>query len=73
MGFFFQFDHYKMMDDLDFASYDSYPLGFLDEKNIFSESDKIKFHRTSLPDLAPFSNGSIFNNFRFICFRVCFK
>ena len=30
MGFFTEFDHFELGRDLDFAVWDSYPLGFLE-------------------------------------------
>ncbi len=53
MGFFNEFDHWKLGENLDFASHDSYPLGFA-EQFPFSEQDHIKWAETSHPDIAPF-------------------
>lgn len=53
MGFFNEFDHWKVGENLDFASHDSYPLGFA-EQFPFSEQDHIKWAETSHPDIAPF-------------------
>ena len=58
MGFFFQFDHFKIMKDLDFASWDSYPLGFTDTTlglgKMFGDDEKIEYSKTGHPDIAPF-------------------
>lgn len=53
MGFYTDFDHHKVGDDLDIATWDSYPLGFL-EMFPFSEEDKDKFARQGHPDIAAF-------------------
>jgi beta-galactosidase len=53
MGFFNEFDHWKLAENLDFASHDSYPLGFA-EQFPFSEDEHIKWAETSHPDIAPF-------------------
>ncbi len=53
MGFFHDFDHYAVSESLDFASWDSYPLGFL-EMFPFSEAERTRFTRTSHPDVPTF-------------------
>lgn len=53
MGFFTQFDHHAVGADLDVASWDSYPLGFL-EQFWFSAADKAKYARQGHPDIAAF-------------------
>ncbi len=53
MGFFTQFDHHAVGRDLDVASWDSYPLGFL-EQFWFSEEDKLRYLRQGHPDIAAF-------------------
>ena len=53
MGFFDAFDHFAVGRDLDFASWDSYPLGFL-ERGPFTEAERHRWARTSHPDVAPF-------------------
>jgi beta-galactosidase len=53
MGFFNEFDHWKVAENLDFAAHDSYPLGFA-EQFPFSEDEHIKWAETSHPDIAPF-------------------
>jgi beta-galactosidase len=53
MGFFHDFDHFGCAAPLDFASWDSYPLGFV-ERFPFSEAERVRWARTSHPDIAPF-------------------
>ncbi len=53
MGFFTQFDHHDVARDLDVATWDSYPLGFL-EQFWFSDAEKTQFARTGHPDIAAF-------------------
>jgi beta-galactosidase len=53
MGFFNEFDHWRLSDQLDFASWDSYPLGFV-ERFPFSEEERNRWALTSHPDIAPF-------------------
>jgi len=53
MGFFTQFDHHAVGADLDVASWDSYPLGFL-EQFWFSEEEKRSYLRQGHPDIAAF-------------------
>ncbi len=55
MGFFHDFDHYDVSQSLDFASWDSYPLGFL-EVFPFSEEERTRFTRTSHPDVPAFNH-----------------
>jgi beta-galactosidase len=52
MGFVSDFDHFKVADNLDLASWDSYPIGFV-EKFPFSEEDRNRWAETSHPDIAP--------------------
>eukprot|EP01125_Pyxidicula_operculata_P017371 TRINITY_DN6080_c1_g1_i2.p1 TRINITY_DN6080_c1_g1~~TRINITY_DN6080_c1_g1_i2.p1 ORF type:complete len:722 (-),score=118.22 TRINITY_DN6080_c1_g1_i2:211-2376(-) len=58
MGFFFDFDAFKLGQDLDFATWDNYPLGFTDTSlglgEIFSINEKVKYARTGHPDVASF-------------------
>lgn len=53
MGFFTQFDHFRLSQDLDVASWDSYPIGNL---NVFWFSSEEKRHwlRQGHPDLQAF-------------------
>lgn len=53
MGFFNDFDHWAVGDNLDLASWDSYPIGFV-ERFPFSEEEKNCWALTSHPDIAPF-------------------
>lgn len=53
MGFFTQFDHDAVGRDLDVVSWDSYPLGFL-EQFWFSEEEKQRYCRQGHPDIAAF-------------------
>lgn len=53
MGFFTQFDHHAIGADLDVASWDSYPLGFL-EQFWFSREEKALYQRQGHPDIAGF-------------------
>ncbi len=53
MGLFHDFDHFKVADDLDFASWDSYPIGFT-EQFPFTDEEKLRWHDTGHPDMAAF-------------------
>ena len=53
MGFFTSFDHHDVGRNLDVATWDSYPLGFL-EQFWFSDAEKLTFARTGHPDIAAF-------------------
>jgi beta-galactosidase len=53
MGFFTQFDHHAVAVDLDVVSWDSYPLGFL-EQFWFSTEEKARYARQGHPDIAAF-------------------
>jgi beta-galactosidase len=53
MGFFNEFDHWHVGEDVDVASWDSYPVGFT-ERFPFSDEEKVKWMRTSHPDIAAF-------------------
>ena len=53
MGFFTEFDHHAVGRDLDVATWDSYPLGFL-EQFWFSEDEKRDYLRQGHPDIAAF-------------------
>ena len=53
MGFYVEFDHFKVGDNIDVASWDSYPLGFLDQ-GPFPADDKQRYMRQGHPDLAAF-------------------
>lgn len=53
MGVFTDFDHHALSRDLDIATWDSYPLGFL-EQAWFGEADKRAYLRQGHPDFAAF-------------------
>ncbi len=53
MGFFNEFDHWPVGANLDLASWDSYPIGFV-ERFPFSEEERNLWALTSHPDVAPF-------------------
>ncbi len=54
MGRIVDFDHFKVGDDLDIASWDSYPLGFLVDRTEASDEWKQRFERQGDPDLQAF-------------------
>jgi beta-galactosidase len=54
MGFFTEFDHHAVSKDLDVASWDSYPLGFTQDRARLSEADKKRWLRTGHPDIPAF-------------------
>ncbi len=53
MGHFTSFDHYTLGKDIDVITWDSYPLGFLDQ-GWSTEKEKIQWMRTGHPDFAAF-------------------
>ncbi|NRG16618.1 beta-galactosidase [Rhizobiales bacterium] len=53
MGSVTDFDHYRLSQDLDAASWDSYPLGFL-ERDGDDEAHKLKYMRVGDPDMQAF-------------------
>ena len=53
MGFFTEFDHHALGRDIDVATWDSYPLGFL-EQFWFSRQEKRAYLRQGHPDIAAF-------------------
>ncbi|MDG2474137.1 MAG: beta-galactosidase [Paracoccaceae bacterium] len=54
MGRITYFDHFKVGKDLDFASWDSYPLGFLEDRIEADEEFKKQFSRQGDPDFQAF-------------------
>ncbi|MEM9350993.1 MAG: beta-galactosidase, partial [Pseudomonadota bacterium] len=54
MGRITAFDHYDVSQDLDIASWDSYPLGFLMDRNEAPEDFKSRFARQGDPDFQAF-------------------
>ncbi|SPB14658.1 glycoside hydrolase, family 42-like protein [Caballeronia novacaledonica] len=55
MQLFTEFDHYAVARDLDVATWDSYPLGALEEQ-WFAPAVKRKYLRTGHPDFASFNH-----------------
>ena len=53
MGFYADFDHFELSKDLDIASWDNYPLGFLDT-GPYTNDEKIEYLRQGHPDFAAF-------------------
>lgn len=53
MGFYYEFDHFKVSEDLDAVGWDSYPIGFLDSFP-FPAADKERYMRQGHPDIAAF-------------------
>lgn len=54
MGFYTEFDHFNLCTDIDIASWDSYPLGFTDQEDLFTAEEKMRYMRTGHPDFAAF-------------------
>jgi beta-galactosidase len=56
MGAFLDFDHYKVSEQIDFASWDSYPLGFTDSiaATGFTDAERLKYAQTGHPDISAF-------------------
>ena len=54
MGRITDFDHFQVGKDLDFASWDSYPLGFLEDRIEADEDFKKEFCRQGDPDFQAF-------------------
>ena len=54
MGRITDFDHFKVGKDLDIASWDSYPLGFLEDRVGASEQELRDFSRQGHPDFQAF-------------------
>ena len=50
MGRELSFDHFKVGEDLDIASWDSYPIGFLSDRLEADEGDKATYLRQGDPD-----------------------
>ena len=53
MGFFTGFDHFALGENLDFAAWDSYPIGYV-EHFPFREAERLQWQETSHPDVAAF-------------------
>jgi beta-galactosidase len=54
MGRITDFNHYDVGEDLDIASWDSYPLGFLEDRSSQDDAFKRKFMRFGDPDFQAF-------------------
>ncbi len=54
MGRITEFDHFAVGDDLEIASWDSYPLGFLEDRSDQGEDFKHQFMRQGDPDFQAF-------------------
>ncbi|MEL7215311.1 MAG: beta-galactosidase [Pseudomonadota bacterium] len=54
MGRVTEFDHWAVGADLDIASWDSYPLGFLEDRIEASDETKLRFARSGEPDFQAF-------------------
>lgn len=56
MGGFLDFDHHKVSRDIDFASWDSYPLGFTDSVPAtgFTEAERLRYATSGHPDISAF-------------------
>lgn len=53
MGHFTAFDHYGLGADIDITTWDSYPLGFLDQE-WWTDPQKLRWMRSGHPDFAGF-------------------
>jgi beta-galactosidase len=56
MGLFTEFDHHAVGRQLDVATWDSYPIGFLGQ-GPFTADDKARYLRTGHPDLTAFHHS----------------
>lgn len=54
MGRVLEFDHFKVGDDLDIATWDSYPIGFLSDRLEVDEAHKAAFLQQGDPDMQAF-------------------
>lgn len=54
MGRITDFDHFKLGESLEIATWDSYPLGFLEDRSDRAEDFKQKYYRTGDPDFQAF-------------------
>lgn len=55
MGFVTDFDHFKVAQDLDVSSWDSYPLGFTDSRMPgLSDTERVFYARSGHPDVSAF-------------------
>ncbi|GAA5176929.1 beta-galactosidase [Niveibacterium umoris] len=56
MGFFGEFDHHELAQDLDVASWDNYPLGFTDTVRFLSDDERLRWMRSGHPDISAFNH-----------------
>ena len=54
MGFFTEFDHHAVSKDLDIATWDSYPIGFTQDRAGLGDDEKRRWMRTGHPDIPAF-------------------
>ncbi|MCV4683965.1 beta-galactosidase, partial [Escherichia coli] len=55
MGFVTDFDHFKVAEDLDVSSWDSYPLGFTDSVMPgLTDEERVFYARSGHPDVSAF-------------------
>ncbi len=54
MGFFTEFDHHAVSADLDIASWDSYPIGFTQDRAGLDAAERRRWMRTGHPDIPAF-------------------
>ena len=54
MGFFTEFDHHDLSRDLDIASWDSYPIGFTQDRAGLPAEEQRRWLRTGHPDIPAF-------------------
>ena len=54
MGLFHDFDHAALAHDLDVITWDSYPLGFTNQRMGLDQATKARLARTGHPDIAAF-------------------
>lgn len=55
MGRFTEFDHFEVGGELDFAAWDSYPLGFTEQFPL-DDAERALFTETAHPDIASFNH-----------------
>ncbi len=54
MGRSSDFDHFRLGEDLDIASWDSYPLGFLEDRIATDDAERRRYARQGEPDFQAF-------------------
>ncbi|NMD06388.1 MAG: beta-galactosidase [Phyllobacteriaceae bacterium] len=55
MGFFNEYDHWDVSKDIDFPSWDSYPLGYA-QRFLHDDAESVRWAETGHPDIAPLNN-----------------